>query len=479
MSASLFNSLCEVLMRMIELPVIGMLAEDQLEKQLAQKKPGTKGVWIQTLGCQMNEHDTEIMIGMLQEIGYSQVSTPTEADLILYNTCSVRENPERKVYGQVHMLRQLKEKNPDLIIGICGCMTQQKAELERMRRELEHVDLIFGTHNIHRLPELLNKVQVTGERVIEVWHEEGDVVEGLPVQREGSLKGYVTIIYGCNEFCTYCIVPYVRGKERSRNPDQIVAEVRELAAQGYKEVMLLGQNVNAYGNDLDLDIDFADLLYRVNEVEGIERIRYTSPHPKHFTDRVITAMQDCEKVCAHVHMPAQSGSDRVLRRMGRRYTRAQYLDLVGRMRAAIPDLAITSDFIVGFPGETEEDFLETLTLVQEVEYDNSFMFIYSPRIGTPATRLKEQVPEDVKKDRIHRLIAAQSEVSLKRNQAMIGRTVEVLVEGESYKDPERLSGRTQGNKLVVFRADPSWIGKTVPVRITGAQTWSLAGELAG
>lgn len=463
---------------MIELPVVGVLDEEEFERELARKEPGTKGVWVQTLGCQMNEHDTEIMIGMLQQIGYTRVATPAHADLILYNTCSVRENPERKVYGQVHMLRRLKERNPDLIIGICGCMTQQKAELERMRKELEHVDLIFGTHNIHRLPELLNKVRVTGDRVIEVWHEEGDVVEGLPVQREGNLKAYVTIIYGCNEFCTYCIVPYVRGKERSRSPQQIVAEVRDLAAQGYKEVMLLGQNVNAYGNDLEEPIDFADLLYQVNAVEGIERIRYTSPHPKHFTDRVIKAMAECDKVCAHVHMPAQSGSDRTLRRMGRRYTRAQYVDLVRRMREAIPDLAITSDFIVGFPGETEEDFQETITLVREVEFDNSFMFIYSPRIGTPATRLKDQVPEEVKRDRIHRLIAVQSEMSLKKNQQWIGRTVDVLVEGESHKDPERLSGRAPSNKLVVFKGDRGLIGQTVQVRVTEAQTWSLTGELA-
>lgn len=464
---------------MIELPVIGAVDESTIDEVLAERKPGQKGVWIQTLGCQMNEHDSEIILGMLQQIGYTRVDTPLAADLIIYNTCSVRENPERKVYGQVHMLRRLKEKNPDLIIGICGCMTQQKAELERMRQELEHVDLIFGTHNIHRLPELLDKVRVTGDRVIEVWHEEGDVVEGLPVQREGKLKAYVTIIYGCNEFCTYCIVPYVRGKERSRHPDQIVAEVKELAAQGYKEVMLLGQNVNAYGNDLDLGVDFADLLYRVNEVDGIERIRFTSPHPKHFTDRVIKAMQECDKVCPHVHMPAQAGSDRTLKRMGRRYTRAQYIDLVNRMRAAIPDIAITSDFIVGFPGETEEDFAETLSLVEEVRFDSSFMFMYSPRIGTPATRLKDQVPEEVKKDRIHRLIALQTRISHEINQEMVGRTVEVLVEGESHKDPERLSGRTPGNKLVVFRGAPDLIGQIVRVRITEAQTWSLSGELAG
>lgn len=463
---------------MIELPVIGALDEEEIMRRWAQRKPGVKGVWIQTLGCQMNEHDTEIMLGMLQQIGYTRVDSPVDADLILYNTCCVRENPERKVYGQVRMLRRLKELNPDLIIGICGCMTQQKAELERMRQELQHVDLIFGTHNIHRLPELLHKVKETGERVIEVWHEEGDVVEGLPVQREGKIKAYVTIIYGCNEFCTYCIVPYVRGRERSRRPEQIIAEVRELAASGYKEVTLLGQNVNAYGNDLGIGVDFADLLYMVNEVEGIERIRFTSPHPKHFTDRVIRAMAECEKVCPHVHLPAQAGSDRTLKRMGRRYTRAQYLDLVRRLREAIPDLAITSDFIVGFPGETEEDFQETLSLVREVEYDNSFMFIYSPRIGTPATRLKDQVPEEVKKDRIYRLIALQTEISLKKNKEWVGRTVDVLVEGESQKDPSRLSGRAPNNKLVVFNGDRSLIGQTVPVRITEAQSWNLFGELA-
>lgn len=462
---------------MMELPVVGTVSDKEIEQRIAKRKPGTKGVWIQTLGCQMNEHDTEIILGMLQEIGYNEVDSPVDADLVIYNTCSVRENPERKVYGQVHMLRRLKEANPNLIIGICGCMTQQKAELERMRQELQHVDLIFGTHNIHRLPELLNKVQVAGDRVIEVWNEEGDVVEGLPVQRVGKLKAYVTIIYGCNEFCTYCIVPYVRGKERSRQPEQIVKEVKELAQQGYKEVMLLGQNVNAYGNDLDGDIDFAQLLYEVNEVEGIERIRYMSPHPKHFTDTVIEAMRECEKVCRHVHMPAQSGSNRTLRRMGRRYTREQYIDLVQRMRDAMPDLAITSDFIVGFPGETEEDFEQTMSLVEEVGFDHSFMFIYSPRIGTPATRLKDAIPENIQRERIHRLIAKQADVSLAINKQLIGTVEDVLIEGESHKDPQLLSGRTGSNKLVVFKGDNALIGQTHAVRITDAQTWSLSGEL--
>lgn len=463
----------------IELPVIGRVEENELQRRLQEKKPGQKGVWIQTLGCQMNEHDSEIILGMLSQMGYVEVATPVEADLILYNTCSVRENPERRVYGQLHMLRQLKERNPDLIIGICGCMVQQKAELERIRQSLEHVDLVFGTHNIHRLPELLHKVRVTGERVIEVWHEEGDVVEGLPVQREGKLKAYVTIIYGCNEFCTYCIVPYVRGKERSRAMEQILAECRSLGEQGYKEIMLLGQNVNAYGNDLPGGENFARLLDEVNQVPGIERIRFTSPHPKHFTDDVVEVMARAEKVCEHVHLPVQAGSDRTLRRMGRRYTREQYLRLVEKMRAAIPDLAITTDIIVGFPGETDEDFMETIRLVEEVEFDGAFMFIYSPRIGTPATRLKEQVPEDVKRDRIYHLIEVQNRISRKKNEEWVGRTVEVLVEGVSHKDPSKLSGRSRQNKLVVFAGGQELIGKTVDVRVVEAQTWSLSGELVG
>jgi len=461
----------------VKLPVIGQIAEVDLNERLARRRPGVKGVWIQTLGCQMNEHDTEIILGMLQQIGYTRVDDPVDADLILYNTCCVRENPERKVYGQVGMLAELKKRNPELVIGICGCMVQQKSELERIRRSLEHVDLVFGTHNIHRLPELLHRVKATGERVIEVWHEEGDVVEGLPVQREGNLKGYVTIIYGCNEFCTYCIVPYVRGKERSRRPEQIIAECEQLAREGYKEIMLLGQNVNAYGSDLAGGENFARLLERIDMIEGIERIRFTSPHPKHFTDDVIEVMARASKVCEHVHMPAQSGSNRTLRRMGRRYTRESYMELVAKMREAIPDLAVTTDLIVGFPGETEEDFLETIDLVRQVEYDSAFMFIYSPRYGTPATRLKDQVPEEVKRERIHYLIDVQNEISRKKNEAWVGRVAEVLVEGVSQKDAAQLSGRTRQNKLVIFDGSPDLIGKTVNVRITEAQTWSLTGQL--
>ncbi|HEX6971222.1 MAG TPA: tRNA (N6-isopentenyl adenosine(37)-C2)-methylthiotransferase MiaB [Limnochordia bacterium] len=465
-------------MAVLELPVVGVVSAEEIARAVERRKQRTKPrAYIQTLGCQMNEHDTEIMFGMLAQIGYERTDDLLDADVILYNTCCVRENPERKLYGQMGMLRQLKAADPDLIIGVCGCMTQQPTELERMRHELEHVDLVFGTLNIHRLPELLHRARATGERVIEVWHEEGEIVEGLPVQRLGKLKAYVTIIYGCNEKCTSCIVPTVRGRERSRAPEQIVAEVEELAQEGYKEIMLLGQNVNAYGNDLERPVDFADLLRRIDAVPGIERIRFTSPHPKHFTDRVIAAMAECEHVCEHVHLPAQAGSDRVLRRMGRRYTRAEYLALVEKMRRRIPGLAVTTDLIVGFPGETEEDFQETLRLVREAEYDSAFMFMYSPRHGTPATKLRDHVPEPIKRDRIHRLIALQNEISLAKNRRHVGQVLEVLVEGESKNDPERVFGRARNNKLVTFRGDAGrLVGQTVPVRITGAQTWSLVGE---
>lgn len=462
---------------MIKLPVVGRVDENDLVKRLSERKPGQKGVFIQTLGCQMNEHDSEIMLGLLQNEGYAAVDSPIDADLILYNTCCVRENPERKVYGQIHMLRELKERNSELIIGICGCIVQQKEELEKIRTNLEHVDLVFGTHNIHRLPELVQRVQMTGEKVIEVWHEEGEVVEGLPIQREGHLKAYVTIIYGCNEFCTYCIVPYVRGKERSRHPEEIIAECRGLGVAGYKEVTLLGQNVNAYGSDLGGTTSFSDLLYKVNDIPGIERIRYTSPHPTHFTEDVIEAMATADKVCEHVHMPIQAGSDRTLRRMGRRYTRAEYINLVNQMRERIPDLAVTTDIIVGFPGETDDDFLETESILREVRFDGAFIFIYSPRVGTPATRLKEQVPEEIKSERIHRLLEVQNEISLEINETWVGRTADVLVEGVSHKQTDLLSGRTRQNKLVVFEGSEDLIGKTVTVEITSAQTWSLSGRL--
>jgi tRNA-2-methylthio-N6-dimethylallyladenosine synthase len=437
------------------------------------------GVWIQTLGCQMNEHDSEIILGMLQKMGYREVDSKEEADLIIFNTCCVRENPERKIYGQVHNLRALKKEKPDLIIAICGCMPQQNQEAQRMAEELEHVDLIFGTHNLYRLPELLNKVIQTGERMIELWDEHQSIVEDLPVKRAGKVSAYVTIIYGCDEFCTYCVVPHVRGRQRSRRPENILSEVRSLAVEGYKEVTLLGQNVNAYGQDLDGNYDFAGLLKEVSRIQGIERIRYTSPHPKYFTEDVIKVIKESPNITRHIHLPAQAGSDRVLRRMGRGYTKSQYLALVDSLRRNIPEIAISTDLIVGFPGESDEDFQETLDLVRQAEFDSAFMFIYSPRYGTPATRLKDQIPEIQKHQRIDRLIQLQNQCSLKKNLYWVGHQVEVLVEGESKKNPQVLSGRTSQNKVVVFTGPKDLAGSIVKVKITEAQTWNLIGELVG
>ncbi|NLK07860.1 MAG: tRNA (N6-isopentenyl adenosine(37)-C2)-methylthiotransferase MiaB, partial [Firmicutes bacterium] len=342
---------------------------------------------IQTFGCQMNERDTETIMGLLAEQGYGFTNEPEEADLILYNTCCVRENPERKVYGQVGLLKALKDEKPELVIGICGCMPQQREELNVMIQRLPHVDLFFGTHNIHRLPELLHKVEVTGEQVVEVWDENDEPLEGLPALRQSSLKAWITIMHGCNNFCTYCIVPYVRGKEHSRTPKAIIEEAQRLAADGIKEVTLLGQNVNSYGQDLGGELDFAKLLAEVNKVEGLERIRFTTSHPKDVSDELIKALADYDKVCEHLHLPVQAGSSKVLKRMNRGYDREYYLRLVDKIRKAVPNISLTTDIMVGFPGETEADFLDTMALVREVEYDAAFTFIYSKRKGTPATRM--------------------------------------------------------------------------------------------
>lgn len=432
--------------------------------------------YIRTFGCQMNEHDTEIMRGLLAGLGYDFTDDPEEADLILYNTCCVRENPERKVYGQVGTLRQLKERKPHVVIGICGCMPQQKEELPKLLDRLPHVDLIFGTHNIHRLPELLHRIETTGERVVEVWNEGGDIVEDLPVRRESKFKAWVTIIYGCTNFCSYCIVPYTRGRERSRHPDKIVEEVIELGRTGCKEVTLLGQNVNSYGKDKDYGVDFADLLERLNDVPGIERIRFTTSHPKDISDKLIYNLARLDKVCEHLHLPVQAGSNRILQHMNRGYTREHYLQLVQKVREHVPGISLTTDLIVGFPGETEADFEDTLSLVEAVQYDSAFTFIYSPRAGTPAAKMPDQVPEDVKKKRIYRLIELQNEISARRNRQLVGQCLDVLVEGKSKSGENMLSGKTRTNKTVVFPGSSALIGEIVPVRITEAQTWSLTGE---
>ena len=429
-----------------------------------------------TFGCQMNVHDSEVIAGLLQQLGYEEADELEEASLLIFNTCCVRENPERKIFGRVGNLRQLKEENPRLVIAICGCMVQQPEQLERIRKELPHVNLVFGTHNVHRLPELLTQVQETGERLFEVWDTEGTIVEGLPAARLDGLKAFVNIIYGCTNFCTYCIVPYVRGRERSRQPEAIRREIEDLAAQGYREVTLLGQNVNAYGKDLDEDVTFAGLLRMLDGSGGMERIRFTTSHPRDMSDELIEAMADLPTVCEHLHLPLQAGSDRILAKMNRGYTKEQYINLVNRIRDRIPDIALTSDLIVGFPGETEEDFEETLRVVEEIQLDSAFTFIFSPRPGTVAAKMENQVPEEVKKERIYRLIELQNRISLERNRVLTGSIQDVLVEGPSQTDPDKYMGRTRGNKLVIFTGAAER-GRLVPVKITEARTWSLHGEL--
>lgn len=430
--------------------------------------------YLKTMGCQMNEHDSEVISGILMTLGYTPTEDIDDADVILYNTCCVRENPERKVYGQIGSFKALKEKKPHLIIGICGCMPQQKQELQDILTKLPHVDLIFGTHNIHRLPELLERAQC-GERVVEVWDDSEEIVERLPVERANQLKAFVNIIYGCNNYCSYCIVPYTRGRERSRLPEDIIAEITQLAESGYKEVTLLGQNVNAYGKDLDSDVSFARLLKLVNDIPGIERIRFTTSHPKDVSDELITALAELPKVCEHLHLPVQAGSNHVLKRMNRRYTREYYLDLVAKIREAVPNISLTTDLIVGFPGETEEDFQETLSLVETVRYTSAFTFIFSPRKGTPAANMHHQVPEEIKKDRIYRLIELQNKISHEYMQSLVGKREELLV--EEVTETQELMGRTRTNKQVIFPGSPELIGKLVTVEITEAKTWSLRGVL--
>lgn len=436
-----------------------------------------KGYYIETWGCQMNEEDSEKLSGMLKNMGYIRVENRDGADVIIFNTCCVRENAELKVYGNLGELKGLKRKKPDLIIAISGCMMQQKGIPELIKSKYPFVDIIFGTHNIHRFPELLNNAAQSKSTIIEVWEREGDIIEELPIERESDMKAFVTIMYGCNNFCTYCIVPYTRGRERSRSPQSIISEIKKLSDEGYREITLLGQNVNSYGKDIE-NMSFAKLLRGVNEIEGIERIRFMTSHPKDLTLDVIEAVKECKKICEHIHLPVQSGSTDLLKKMNRKYTKEQYIDLVNKIKKEIPDIAITTDIIVGFPGETDEDFENTLDLVSKVQFDSAFTFIYSKRKGTPAFEYKNQVPEDIKHQRFNRLVELLNTISHARNLEYKDKTVEILVEGISKNDDSKLMGRTRTGKLVNFKGgDISIKGKLVNVKITEPQTWSLLGEL--
>ncbi|WP_353894552.1 tRNA (N6-isopentenyl adenosine(37)-C2)-methylthiotransferase MiaB [Proteinivorax hydrogeniformans] len=432
---------------------------------------------ILTYGCQMNVHDSEILAGMLNQMGYGEAAVEEDADIILINTCSIRDKAEQKVFGKVGALKKLKAIKNDLVIGICGCMIQQQKVAERLQKDFPHVDLLFGTHNIHQLPQMIEKVLFKDERVLEVWNEEGEVVEGLPRLRDDGVTAWVTITYGCNNFCTYCIVPHVRGRERSRNPQDIVKEIEGIVAKGYKEITLLGQNVNSYGKDFDEDYDFADLLSEVAKIKELTRIRYMTPHPRDFTEKLIDVVAANDKICNHFHLPVQSGSSKVLKAMNRGYDQQTYLDLVGKIKEKVNDYSITTDIIVGFPGETEEDFLETLKVVEQVRYDSAFTFAYSPREGTPAAKMDTQIPQQQKSDRLQRLIEAQNKISRQINDTYVGQVWDVLVEGTSKNDPNSISGRTKTAKIVNFNGDKDLIGQEVKVKITGSQTWSLTGEI--
>lgn len=432
--------------------------------------------YIETWGCQMNEEDSEKLSGMLKSIGYSRTEVKEEASIILFNTCCVRENAENKVFGNLGALKNLKKENPDLIIGICGCMMQQEGMADRILSKFPFVNIIFGTHNAYKFPEYLNRVKTEGVQIKEIFNKETDIVEGLPIDRKSDVKAFVTIMYGCNNFCTYCVVPYVRGRERSRKPEEIIKEIEDLVSEGYKEITLLGQNVNSYGKGLEEEINFAGLLRRINEVKGIERVRFMTPHPKDLTEDVIMAIKECSKLCEQIHLPVQSGSSAILKKMNRHYTKEQYLDLVRRIKEQIPGVSLTTDIIVGFPGETEEDFMHTLTLCEEVQYDSAFTFIYSRRNNTPADMMLNQVPDDVKHERFNRLIDVINKGVIAKNKEFEGKTVEVLVEGPSKNDENKLTGRTRNGKLVNFTCKSSKVGDLAQVKIVRAQPFSLIGE---
>lgn len=463
---SLFNA--QVLLKEQKLYI------DELKNRLANK--GLK-YHIITYGCQMNVHDSEKLAGMLSEIGYTETSSQHDADLVLFNTCCVRENAELKVYGNVGALKAYKQANPNMIIGVCGCMMQQEEIAKFIVDRFPFVDLVFGTHNLHRFPQLLLQALDSSHTIIEVLDEEGTIVEHIPTKRDKGVSAWTTIMYGCNNFCSYCIVPYVRGRERSRDPEEIVNEITKLGNQGYKEITLLGQNVNSYGEDMGGGYLFHDLLSDINKINSIERIRFMTSHPKDLSKELIRTMANSEKVCEHLHLPIQAGNNRILKAMNRKYTREEYIGLVESVREAMPDIALTTDIIVGFPGESSQEFEDTLDIIKRLKFDSAYTFIYSPRKGTPAVNIEDKISIEEKKERLAKLIEIQSKISRMKNDAYIGKVKEVLVEGRSKTNDKVLTGRTRENKIVNFLADEKVIGQLIRVKITKARSWSLEGEV--
>ncbi|MBM6897475.1 tRNA (N6-isopentenyl adenosine(37)-C2)-methylthiotransferase MiaB [Pseudoflavonifractor capillosus] len=432
--------------------------------------------FVDTYGCQQNEADSELLRGMLCEMGYEIVDSGDNADLILINTCAIREHAEQRVFGNVGALVHGKRRNPNQIICLCGCMAQEPHVVERLRQSYQHVDLVFGPQVLWRFPEFMRRIYLRRGRVFETAPAEGAIAEGLPVRRSGKIKAWVSIMYGCNNFCTYCIVPYTRGRERSREPEIILNEIRQLVAEGYKDITLLGQNVNSYGKDLGTGMDFPTLLEQANAIPGEFLLRFMTSHPKDATERLFDVMAACEKVAPCIHLPFQSGNTRVLSAMNRRYTREQYLEKVYALRQRIPNVVLTSDVIVGFPGETTPEFEDTLSLIEEVRYDALFTFIYSPRKGTPAAEMEDPMSKEEKSANFNRLVEAQNRISLEKHQEYIGTVQHCLVDGESEDPRNNLNARTPGGRLVHLNGDVSLVGQFVDVKITDCSTWALFGE---
>ena len=446
-----------------------------IDKNLEKKYTGKK-YFLKTYGCQMNEHDSENISALLESLGFTRVDDYNDADLVLLNTCSIRENAHNKAFGMLGRLKHLKSEKKDLLIGLCGCMAQEASVVEEILRDYKFVNFVFGTHNLYQLPEILDQAVETSKQQIEVFSREGDLVEGLPVIRSNDFKAYVNIIYGCDKFCTYCIVPYTRGRERSRKKEDILKEVEELVKEGYKEVTLLGQNVNAYGKDLYDNYNMGDLLEEI-ALMNIPRIRFMTSHPWDFTDKMIEVIGKYPNIMPSVHLPVQSGSNKILKLMGRRYTKESYLELFHKIKDTVPGVAISTDIIVGFPGETEEDFQETMSLVKECKYDNAFTFVFSQREGTPACKLKDNTTQEEKEERLQRLNEVVNTYFLENNQKLVGTTVKVLVEGTSEKK-DMYFGYSETNKLINFTSDKTiYCGDIVEVEITDAKTWSLDGRV--
>jgi len=447
----------------------------ELVKEQSEKLGRPLTACTTTFGCQMNARDSEKLLGVLEQIGYQEETNEEEADFVIYNTCTVRENANMRVYGRLGQLNRVKKQKPHMLIGLCGCMMQEPEVVEKIKKSYRFVDLIFGTHNIYKFAELIVTRLESQRMVIDIWKDTDKIVEDLPSERKFSFKSGVNIMFGCNNFCSYCIVPYVRGRERSRNPEDIIREIQGLVADGVVEVMLLGQNVNSYGKTLEHPMTFAQLLTEIEKIEGLERIRFMTSHPKDLSDELIEVMKHSKKICKHLHLPVQSGSTEILKKMNRRYTKEQYLELVRKIKEAVPDISLTTDIIVGFPGETEEDFLETMDVVKKVRYDSVFTFIYSKRTGTPAAAMENQVPEDVVKARFDRLLKEVQSISAEVCSVHEGTTQSVLVEAVNDHDPALVTGRLSNNILVHFPGEKELIGKIVSVRLDACKGFYYIG----